>query len=271
MERLVGYAATLGDIGSGTHVTGAGTDRGAAQQLTILRATLGPRQITGIPLLTCTDALQRRPGALLYKATVHRYCAGMAGPREVPDPAPVHLDGARLKALAHPLRSRLLVALRHGGPATATELAAALGTNSGATSYHLRQLAAVALVHDTGTGTGRERRWLTRDYLRHFDQCFEHWLDIEASWPARWRDAVGMSDEVVIATAEHVAAMTAELHQVIDRYRRVGQGNPLARRVAVYTATYPVDLDRPPLSSRPDTHGELSAVRDARTESEEFS
>ncbi|PID97299.1 MAG: transcriptional regulator [Actinomycetales bacterium] len=221
----------------------------------------------------------------------------MAGPREVPDPAPVHLDGARLKALAHPLRSRLLVALRHGGPATATELAAALGTNSGATSYHLRQLAAVALVHDTGTGTGRERRWaaataytswrpsdlatdpdaesawgwLTRDYLRHFDQRFEHWLDIEASWPARWRDTVGMSDEVVIATAEHVAAMTAELHQVIDRYRRVGQGNPLARRVAVYTATYPVDLDRPPLSSRPDTHRELSAVRDARTESDEIS
>ena len=48
--------------------------------------------------------------------------------------------------LAHPLRSRLLDELRLSGPATATTLAAVLHTNSGATSYHLRKLAEVALV-----------------------------------------------------------------------------------------------------------------------------
>jgi len=75
------------------------------------------------------------------------------------DPTGMRLDAAALKVLAHPLRSRLLGALRRGGPATATELARALGTNTGATSYHLRRLEAVALVADTGDGEGKRRLW----------------------------------------------------------------------------------------------------------------
>ena len=70
-----------------------------------------------------------------------------------------HLDAAALKVLAHPLRSRLLSALRRGGPATATELAARLSTNTGATSYHLRKLESVGLVADTGEGEGKRRLW----------------------------------------------------------------------------------------------------------------
>jgi hypothetical protein len=34
---------------------------------------------------------------------------------------------------------------------------------------------------------------------------------------------------------------------VLARYRRVGQGNPRVKRVAVYTYAYPVDLDSLPL------------------------
>ena len=48
---------------------------------------------------------------------------------------------AALKALAHPVRLRMLGLLRIEGPATATTLATRLGLNTGATSYHLRQLA----------------------------------------------------------------------------------------------------------------------------------
>lgn len=40
--------------------------------------------------------------------------------------------------------------------------------------------------------------------------------------------------------------MKAEIDDVVDRYRRVGQGNPAARRLAVYNVTYPLDLDRIP-------------------------
>ncbi|WP_242653142.1 winged helix-turn-helix domain-containing protein, partial [Intrasporangium flavum] len=67
-----------------------------------------------------------------------------------PMPDNIWLTPESLRVLAHPLRSRLLGALRRGGPATATDLAAALGTNSGATSYHLRKLESVGLVEDTG-------------------------------------------------------------------------------------------------------------------------
>lgn len=184
----------------------------------------------------------------------------------------IRLDATSLKVLAHPLRSRLLSTLRRGGPATATDLATALGTNSGATSYHLRKLESVGLVADTGEGEGKRRlwraateshqfepsdfagdedsetalNWLVRDYTRHFAEQFEKWLDVEAAWPAAWRDAAGMSDSYVIATPGQLEEMKAEIDDVIARYRRVGQGNPAARRLAVYSVTYPLDLDRIP-------------------------
>ncbi|HJU96652.1 MAG TPA: helix-turn-helix domain-containing protein, partial [Jiangellaceae bacterium] len=43
-----------------------------------------------------------------------------------------------LRAFTHPLRMRLLAALRSDGPATASDLGRLLGESSGATSYHLR-------------------------------------------------------------------------------------------------------------------------------------
>ena len=72
-------------------------------------------------------------------------------------PSILKLDPRALKVLAHPLRSRLLTALRTHGPATATELARDLVTNTGATSYHLRKLASVGLVEETEDGHGRSR------------------------------------------------------------------------------------------------------------------
>ena len=66
----------------------------------------------------------------------------------------------QLKALTHPVRVRMLGMLRIDGPATATTLANRLGLNTGATSYHLRQLAQRGfVVEDTERGTGRERWW----------------------------------------------------------------------------------------------------------------
>lgn len=65
-----------------------------------------------------------------------------------------------LKALTHPVRLRMLGLLRLEGPATATQLATRLGLNSGATSYHLRQLAQHGfVVDDEERGNGRERWW----------------------------------------------------------------------------------------------------------------
>src|SRR5690349_15426854 len=54
----------------------------------------------------------------------------------------------------------MLGLLRVDGPATATSLATRLGLNTGATSYHLRQLATHGfIVEDEERGNGRERWW----------------------------------------------------------------------------------------------------------------
>lgn len=180
-------------------------------------------------------------------------------------------DRTALRVLAHPLRSRLLAQLRVHGSATATELAAALETNTGATSYHLRQLAEVGLIEDSGEGTGRRRvwravaaagapeasvgildqgedpddvaaaDWLARDYLEHFTGRATDWLDTRADWPGPWAPVLGLEDHLVLVTAEQMTALREELVEVLERYRRLGQGNPRAKRVSVYTCALPVD------------------------------
>ena len=80
------------------------------------------------------------------------------------------LDGPAMRALAHPLRVQIVDLLRRGGPSTATRLAERLGLNSGATSYHLRQLAAAGLIAEAADlGNKRDRWWqasLPVDVLR---------------------------------------------------------------------------------------------------------
>lgn len=171
----------------------------------------------------------------------------------------------QLRALAHPLRSRLLAQLRVHGQATATELAAALDTHTGATSYHLRRLAEAGLIEDTGAGTGRRRvwaaaepvrsadpepldeddlaaeQWLQRDYVEHFAERAGAWIDENASWPATWQEHCGLADHAVLVTTEQLTALAAEIAEVMERYRRAGAGSPGAKRVAAYTALLPVD------------------------------
>lgn len=192
-----------------------------------------------------------------------------------PPPTGMHLDDRAVRVLAHPLRSRLLGALRLHGPATATELAAALDTNSGATSYHLRALEGVGLVTDTGEGTGRRRvwrastdhhswttsdfagdedaqtalGWLRRDYIRQFATRAERWLDAEAAWPAEWIDRLGLDDSLVTVTAAQLAEFHAEFDALVEKYRTAGTGEGTgegaARRVHVVLQTMPVDLAPP--------------------------
>ena len=79
-----------------------------------------------------------------------------------PDTGPLPDTGA-YKAMAHPDRLRMLGILRFDGPSTATALAKRLGLNSGATSYHLRQLALHGLIEEAeGLGNKRDRWWQAR-------------------------------------------------------------------------------------------------------------
>ncbi|WP_201931839.1 helix-turn-helix domain-containing protein [Nocardioides donggukensis] len=180
------------------------------------------------------------------------------------DPHP-RLDGRTLLVLSsHPLRSRLLGQLRLAGPATATGLARELGTNTGATSYHLRRLAEVGLVTETGEGRGRERWWrathemhswfpsdlageadgeaalsLLRDeHRRRFSELADQWLAHEHSWPAEWRDAAGAGDWFLTLSAGQVRALQDELAEVLERHRGL-EPEPGARRVFAYLHLLP--------------------------------
>ena len=183
----------------------------------------------------------------------------------------MRLDERAVRVLAHPLRSRLLGRLRVSGPATATELAEQLQTNTGATSYHLRALESVGLVTDTGEGEGRRRLWkastefhswtdsdfagdedartaldwLQRDYLRQFAARVEQWQDSAGAWPAEWVDVLGLNDSFVEVTPEQAGALRDDLDALLARYRALGAGDPRARRIHVYTHTSPLD-PRPP-------------------------
>lgn len=95
---------------------------------------------------------------------------------------------------------------------------------------------------DAATAMG----WLARDWLRHFTDKFGRWLDVQGNWPAVWRDRASMNDDMVVVTADQLREMHTEIDAVIERYRRVGQGNPDAKRIAAYLIFYPVDMDKAP-------------------------
>ena len=170
------------------------------------------------------------------------------------------------------MRSRLLSRLRTNGPATATDLAAALDTNTGATSYHLRKLESVGLVTDTGEGEGKRRLWraatdfhswtnsafrddedastaldwLQRDYVRQLAEKAERWLDAASAWPTEWVDVLGLNDTFVTVTPEQMRDLHARLDALLAEFRTVGEGDPRARRVSVYSYARPLDPESPP-------------------------
>ena len=180
----------------------------------------------------------------------------------------LHLDARAVKVLAHPLRSRLLSALRTGGPATATALAVQLGTNTGATSYHLRKLESVGIVDETGGGHGRERwwrasteshsftqrdvaydadgqaaaDWLRRFYLRSFLDRYSAWLDDHGSWPLAWQEVADASDYLLRVSPRRLAELEAELSAVLDRYRDPDPDDPDALPIEVHLHAFPLGV-----------------------------
>jgi DNA-binding transcriptional ArsR family regulator len=156
------------------------------------------------------------------------------------------LDAAGLRALAHPLRVRMLGSLRNDGPATATQLAARLGESTGTTSWHLRRLADAGFIEeDPDRGTKRDRWWRPRSrttllavrdfvdrpelrgplavYLQSvLEQQFARaadFLEQAERWLPAWQDAATFSDEVVRLDPTRLEALNEELFAVIERYR----------------------------------------------------
>jgi len=177
----------------------------------------------------------------------------------------IDLDTRAITVLAHPLRARILGKLRLGGGGTATSLAKLLDTNSGATSYHLRKLAEVGLVEETTEGRGKERwwrptsdrhrftasalagdpdaeaahDWLQRHYFGMLAEQYNHWLDSASEWSIEWQDASGASDYLLELTSARAIALSAELAEVIERYRAM-PAEPDAELAHIHVVGYPI-------------------------------
>ncbi|WP_415947533.1 ArsR/SmtB family transcription factor [Streptomyces sp. KLOTTS4A1] len=180
------------------------------------------------------------------------------------------LNPTSLRGLAHPLRMRLLDALRREGSATASQLAERLGESSGATSYHLRQLASAGLIEDDPErGKGRERWWRPvhrgiradriEDFLDHPDPevrgamslylhelAAQHALELGTalatmhSWPEEWRGRWTLSDYTLTLTPDLAEELRDKIHELIVSYQdKVDEHTEHARKVRIHLHGFP--------------------------------
>ena len=168
----------------------------------------------------------------------------MTGPHPPGTSARVH-DATVLRALAHPLRGRLLGLLRLDGPSTASRLAERVGESSGVTSYHLRQLEAHGFVAEVeGRGTARERWWQAQHQMTSWDaeelldqpggleaneQMHRHqiegwgrelraWADGGRVHGREWAAVAGLSDYVLRLQPDEAQQLLDEVYAVLDRW-----------------------------------------------------
>ncbi len=145
-----------------------------------------------------------------------------------------------LRALAHPDRLRILGALRIDGPQTATALAKRFGLNSGATSYHLRQLHAHGFIDPADDlGNRRERWWRSRHESTVYDNAELTGSDLQAGLafaqavvsrhaaqiqqaqeqfrdlPVEWRKASLQSDFILPLTAAEAKALNDRISALL--------------------------------------------------------
>ncbi|MFJ8024305.1 ArsR/SmtB family transcription factor [Streptomyces sp. NPDC096311] len=193
---------------------------------------------------------------------------------EPQDPQVRNLDARSLRGLAHPLRMQLLDALRFGGPATASQLAEKLGESSGATSYHLRQLATHGFVEDAPErGRGRERWWKATHRGLRFDDSLladtdpvvrgaadlylhevatmhtrdlSTWLGNRAQWPEEWSSVWDLSSETLRLTPELTRELMQKMHDLLESYRPLARAedDPAAEQVRIHTHAFPIAQDR---------------------------
>ncbi len=181
-------------------------------------------------------------------------------------------DVTALKALAHPVRLRMLGMLRIDGPATATQLAARLGLNSGATSYHLRQLAQYGFIEDAPGPSRRDRWWKasheitsvrpaeTEGEAFDMDVAFAQAIlsqqvgqmqkaaEEYAELPLEWRKASTASDIVIPLTAEQAEALTKRLNDILMEV--MSEAPPLGQPLPADTVPFTVMLHAFPYPGR---------------------
>lgn len=192
---------------------------------------------------------------------MHSYLCIMSEPLQ---PREVR-DVEELRALAHPMRQRILRRLHEGGPATSTTLARDLGENSGIMSYHLRLLAGHDFVREVpGRGQGRERWWEASPrpaWIPREGLSVEAQAEVSGLRPTAWADGLEGFERFRAArramgewgrgtwvrgrtsltlTREEAVQFIADQQELVRRYQRDAAGAPDGARTVVFASvTYP--------------------------------
>jgi DNA-binding transcriptional ArsR family regulator len=173
-------------------------------------------------------------------------------------PEPRKATRAEARALAHPVRLRLIELLREG-PSTASRLGRELGESSGSTSYHLRALARAGLVEDDPEGgRGRERMWRRRedflvvdfdpsdpegralearlraDYAVRDDEAFRRFTLREPDLDPAWRRTAFVGSWNLHLTPEEATAFSRRVTDLVREASRAHvERSPDARQVVL--------------------------------------
>ena len=178
-------------------------------------------------------------------------------------------DPVALRALAHPLRMKLVGLLRTKGPLTATEAAELVGESTGSTSFHLRQLAKYGLVEEAGGGQGRRKPWrataqftawpsmaaapeaavaiaaMNSTVAQVYTGLLERWLRTSAAESAEWQEAAGTRDTIIYVTADELVEVTRGIEVLLaglqERTAHPELRPPGARAIDVITMALPFD------------------------------
>ncbi|MEV4757744.1 helix-turn-helix domain-containing protein [Micromonospora sp. NPDC049559] len=190
----------------------------------------------------------------------------------MPDqPVPTIRDTETLRAIAHPIRAKLLALLRYEGPATASQLARRLDESSGTASYHLRQLARYGFVEeDPEQPNKRDRRWRAAHRITSWNRAdlatdpegrqisdalerrqlltavdhFQRWFAGRDHRDPRWDAVGGAFDDLLRLTPSQLRALDAELMAVFARFRTeppAPEPDEPVGHVRVYTQLLPFE------------------------------
>lgn len=175
------------------------------------------------------------------------------------------MSSAELRALAHPLRLRLLEVLRADGPATASQLGRRLGVSSGATSYHLRALHRAGMVMEAEQRNGRERWWqrasemlvvpnsvppaaseseraelqaahaqIESFFVAGDERALSRWTEIRYDLPLEWQDAQWIGNFPMWATADEMRQFVESVIALVQPFRDAPAAGDDSGRVAVH-------------------------------------
>ena len=148
------------------------------------------------------------------------------------------LEPLALRAMAHPLRIKLLGMVGLCGTLTASEAARELDSTAAVTAYHLRTLAKYGFVEDAGSDSGRERPWRMTERGRSmswtdddpagramtqvaYQEWFEHirrYAELRDQYPEDVREASTASESVLMATPEEIKELNAKIAELLKPF-----------------------------------------------------